>query len=220
MFNSTTRIHALLSASIALAGCSAADASDRAKTLPYYDEPSFTPRWLSAGSAELKAFHRVPPFRLTNQRGEVVTEQDYRGKIYIADFFFTTCGGICPKMTANLRLVQDAFQNDDQVRLLSHSVTPGHDTADVLRAYAAKHNIDGEKWNLLTGDRGQIYALGRKAYFVEEDLGEAKSEDDFLHTENFVLVDREGHLRGIYNGLNKTAVSQLIQDIKTLKNER
>jgi protein SCO1/2 len=102
---------------------------------------------------------------------------------------------------------------------LSHSVTPEHDSIPVLKEYAEDKGIDSQKWHLVTGDRDQIYKLGRKDYFVEEDLGLEKDIDEFLHTENFVLIDKDKHIRGIYNGLNKTSVSQLIADIKTLKRE-
>lgn len=148
-----------------------------------------------------------------------MTEKSVKDKIFIADFFFTTCPGICPKMTANMNVLQQAFLDDDEILLLSHSVTPETDSVPVLAEYALKHNVNSAKWQLLTGDRTQIYKLGRSFYFVEEDLGIDKSEDDFLHTENFVLVDKNRHIRGIYNGLNTTSLQQLIADVKTLQKE-
>ncbi len=141
------------------------------------------------------------------------------GKIYVADFFFTICPGICPKMTSNMALLQEAFLDDDNVLLLSHSVMPRRDSVAVLKEYAEDHGIVSNKWHLLTGDREEIYRLGRNFYFVEEDLGLVKESSDFLHTENFVLVDGNRHIRGIYNGLNKTAIDQLIADIRTLEGE-
>jgi protein SCO1/2 len=122
-------------------------------------------------------------------------------------------------MTANMDILQQEFKNDAEILLLSHSVTPEMDSIPVLKAYAENKGINSEKWHLVTGERSQIYDLGRNHYFVEEDLGEAKTDDDFLHTENFVLIDKNRQIRGIYNGLNKTAVQQLIADIKTLKLE-
>lgn len=192
--------------------------TSRVDELPYYNEESFTPKWISAKSDALKSFHKIPDFDLVNQNGEKVTLKTFENKIYVTDFFFTTCPGICPMMTKNMGLVQEAFKNDDTVLLLSHSVTPTKDSVPQLKQYAIDKNI-GENWQLVTGNKKEIYDLGRKAYFVENDLGEPKGIDDFLHTENFILVDKNKHIRGIYNGLNKNSVKQLIADIKTLKKQ-
>ena len=191
----------------------------RVASLPYYKEASFTPHWLEKGSDAQKEFHKIPTFSLLNQEGETVTEETFKDKIYITDFFFTTCPGICPKMTANMDVLQQEFKNDDEILLLSHSVTPQIDSVSVLKEYATAKGIISNKWHLVTGDRSQIYDLGRNHYFVEEDLGEDKTDDDFLHTENFVLIDKNRQIRGIYNGLNKTAIQQLIADVKTLQLE-
>ncbi|MEP0212673.1 MAG: SCO family protein [Cellulophaga sp.] len=185
--------------------------------MPFYNESSFTPKWLAEDSKELKEIHTIPNFSLLNQDGNIVTRNTFRDKIYIADFFFTTCSGICPKMTSNMSVLQETFKDDDDVLLVSHSVTPDIDTVAILKEYAENRGIVSNKWHLVTGDRSNIYDLGRNAYFIEEDLGELKTENDFLHTENFVLIDKNQRIRGIYNGLNKTAIQQLIKDIKTLK---
>lgn len=198
---------------------SAKKKSSRVAALPFYKEATFTPHWLDAHSNEADAIHKIPAFNLVNQLGEAVTEKTFDNKIYIADFFFTTCPGICPKMTANMMVLQDEFINDNDVLLVSHSVTPETDSVATLRHYAENKGVINDKWHLLTGDRKQIYDLGRQAYFAEEDLGLDKTEDDFLHTENFVLIDKNRHIRGIYNGLNKIAVQQLIADVKTLQKE-
>lgn len=192
--------------------------ASKVDVLPYYNEASFTPKWIDAKSDALNTFHTIPNFSLTNQDGENISQQTFENKIYITDFFFTTCPGICPMMTDNMILVQEAFKNDDEVLILSHSVTPSIDSVAQLKKYALDKNI-GQNWHLVTGDKKQIYDLGRKSYFVEEDLGKPKGIDDFLHTENFVLIDKNKHIRGIYNGLNKNSVKQLIVDIKTLKLE-
>lgn len=191
----------------------------RVNILPYYSDASFTPHWLESNSKQLKSFHKIPEFSLTNQEGQQVSSKTFENKIYITDFFFTSCPGICPKMTVNMSVLQEQFKDDADVLLLSHSVTPKKDSVSVLKEYATAKGIISNKWHLVTGDRQQIYNLGRQAYFVEEDLGETKTVDDFLHTENFVLIDKNKHIRGIYNGLNKTAIQQLIADIKTLKKE-
>jgi len=191
----------------------------RVETLPFYEEATFTPIWLSPNSERLPSFHQIPSFALTNQNGQKITEETFSKKIYITDFFFTSCPGICPKMTKNMGILQDAFLEDEDVLLLSHSVTPEFDSVAVLKNYAVAKDVVDDKWHLVTGDRDHIYNLGRNAYFVEEDLGLEKDPDDFLHTENFVLVDKNRHIRGIYNGLNKAAIQQLIADVETLKKE-
>ena len=191
----------------------------RVTTLPYYNEATFTPKWHQADDLELQQFHKIPNFELTNQLGQKISQLDFDNKIYITDFFFTTCPGICPKMTSNMSVIQEAFMNDEDILLLSHSVMPATDSVPVLKDYAEAHGVNSDKWHLVTGDRTLIYDLGRNAYFVEEDLGRDKSEDDFLHTENFVLIDKNKHIRGIYNGLNKTDVQQLIADVKSLQTE-
>ncbi|MEJ6791796.1 MAG: SCO family protein [Lacinutrix sp.] len=193
--------------------------SSRVEALPFYSDASFTPNWLENKSEALNGFHKIPDFTLINQDGITITQEAFKDKIYITDFFFTSCPGICPKMTANMSVLQEEFITDDSVLLLSHSVTPVKDSMPILKNYADAKGVISNKWHLVTGDRKQIYDLGRQAYFVEEDLGEEKTEDDFLHTENFVLIDKNKHIRGIYNGLNKTAVQQLIADVKTLKEE-
>ncbi len=193
--------------------------TSRVDHLPFYREATFTPHWLAPQSKETKGFHSIPDFKLVNQMGDTITQNTFQNKIYVTDFFFATCPGICPKMTDNMLLLQEAFKDDPEILLLSHSVTPKIDSVPVLKSYADDKGIDVAKWHLVTGDRKQIYDLGRNHYYVEEDLGLERNEDDFLHTENFLLIDKDRHIRGIYNGLNKTAIAQLIADIKTLKKE-
>ncbi|MGB3467418.1 MAG: SCO family protein [Cyclobacteriaceae bacterium] len=201
-----------------LTACSKTDKKEAAtNSLPYYKEATFTPHWY-IGSEELpKDFHKVSDFTLTNQSGDIISEETISDKITVVDFFFTSCPGICPKMTSNMKIIQDRFLNDSDVILLSHSVTPEYDSVPILAAYAEEKGVIADKWHLLTGSREQIYHLGRKQYFVEEDLGLTKSEDEFIHTENFVLLDQNRHIRGIYNGLNKSSVELLIKDIRVLQ---
>jgi protein SCO1/2 len=188
----------------------------RVDDLPYYNEASFTPKWIDKNSSKLKDFHKIPKFEFINQEGETISNKTFDNKIYVTDFFFTTCPGICPIMTKNMHMVQEAFQNDNSVLMLSHSVTPTKDSVPQLKKYAVEKNI-GANWHLVTGKKQEIYDLGRSSYFVENDLGEPKGMDDFLHTENFILIDKNKHIRGIYNGLNKNSVKQLVADIKTLQ---
>lgn len=204
--------------SLLLLSCAEKVNNSRVDALPYYHEATFTPHWSNAKDLP-KNFHQIPDFYLTNQLGKTVSQKDLEGKIYIADFFFCTCPGICPKMTKNMKMIQDTFLLDQEVILLSHSVNPSNDSVEVLHRYAIQHRVDSSKWHLLTGNRDSIYRLGRNQYFIEEDLGIKKNADDFLHTENFVLIDKNKHIRGIFNGLNKASMVQLIADIRTLKKE-
>jgi protein SCO1/2 len=191
--------------------------SSKVEHLPYYNEESFTPHWLSPNSEEEQEFHKIPDFKLVNQLGDTVTQKTFEDKIYITDFFFTSCPGICLKMTGNMTLLQEEFKYDQDILLLSHSVTPTIDSVQVLKNYADKNGIIANKWHLVTGNKQEIYNLGRNQYFVENNLGILKDINDFLHTENFLLVDKNKHIRGIYNGLNRASIAQLITDIKTLK---
>lgn len=193
--------------------------TSRVEYLPYYNDESFTPHWLTPNSKEERLFHKIPDFRLVNQLGDTINQKTFDDKLYITDFFFTTCPGICLKMTSNMQIVQEAFKDDPEILLLSHSVTPSIDSVSVLKAYAKENKIINTKWHLVTGDKMEIYDLGRNYYFVENDLGLPKDIDDFLHSENFLLIDKNKHIRGIYNGLNKTSIKQLIADVKTLKKE-
>jgi protein SCO1/2 len=185
-------------------------------TLPYYNSAEFTPHWLSKNNQELSAFHKISEFSLTNQLGQTITKANLKGKVYIANFFFSTCPGICPKIRSNLFKVQNKFIDNDQVVIISHSIQPENDTVKVLQEYAQDNKVVANKWHLLTGDRDDIYKLAREDYFANEDLGKYKDNEDFLHTENLILVDKQGHIRGIYNGLNKTSVGHLLNDINTL----
>lgn len=193
--------------------------TSRVEHLPFYNEATFTPKWIKPGSSELDNFHKIPDFKLINQLGDTINNDTFKNKVYITDFFFTTCSGICPKMTTNMIKLQEAFKEDNDVMLLSHSVTPKFDQVPVLREYATNKGVIDKKWHLVTGEREQIYNLGRNSYFIEEDLGKDKAPEDFLHTENFVLIDKNKHIRGIYNGIHNASVRQLITDIKALKQE-
>jgi protein SCO1 len=186
------------------------------KHLPYYDTPDFTPKWEVANE---NTFHKIRPFILINQENQIFTEKDLDGKICVADFIFTTCPGICPKMTSSMANIQKEFINDDELLLLSHSVTPEKDSVPVLKQYAIDKKVEFKRWKLLTGDKNEIYDLGRRYYFVEEDLGVNSDSTVFLHTENFVLIDKNRHIRGIYNGLDPNSIQNLIRDIKVLKAE-
>ena len=190
-------------------------------TLPYYEDRDFTPHWFHAPAKVPADFHTIPPFSLTDQQGRTVTEADLDGHLTVANFFFTACPGICPMTTANMKRVQDAFADDDDVLLVSHSITPDADSVAALQAFAAQTGVLADRWRLVTGTREAIYALGKDAYFADDDLGETVAAPDaaFTHTESFYLLDGERRIRGIYNGMNSAAVTQLIEDIQTLQRE-
>ncbi|PHI20893.1 SCO family protein [Lewinellaceae bacterium SD302] len=201
---------------ILLCGC---NQESNTTLLPYYQDAGFTPIWLDDEAVELNNFHHIRPFTLVNQLGDTITELDLDEQIIIADFFFTSCPGICPKMTENMAILQEKFRDEPSVRLLSHSVTPKYDSVPILAEYASAKGVDADNWWLLTGERSEIYELGRKFYFVEEDLGSTRDIDEFLHTENFVLLDGQRRIRGIYNGLNLASITQLAEDVKVLLHE-
>lgn len=189
---------------------------DETRKLPYYNTSDFTPVWEIPSE---ESFHKIRPFKLIDQEGNVFTEKNLENKICVVDFFFTSCPGICPKMANSMSVLQKKFINDDNIMLLSHSVTPVQDSVAVLAKYAQKNKITYSKWRLLTGSKEEIYNLGRKFYFVEEDLGENKDSSIFLHTENFVLIDKNRLIRGIYNSLDPTSMASLVEDIKVLAKE-
>lgn len=159
--------------------------------------------------------HHIMDFALVDQLGRTITLDDIGDRIIIADFFFTTCATICPKMSTQMERVQEAYKADDRIVLLSHSVTPEMDSVPVLADYAALHKADPERWHFLTGDRKQIYALARRSYFACQDEGDG-GPDDFVHTENFVLVDPQRRIRGFYDGTSAKEVDRLIGDIDKL----
>lgn len=187
-----------------------------AADLPYYNSAEFTPHWLSQDDPTLAEFHKIGSFELANQFGETVSSADVAGRIYVASFFFSTCPGICPAIRSKLSQVQAHFANDSELLILSHSIRPEIDTPEILRAYAESNNVVGERWHLLTGERQALYHLARNSYFANEDLGEVQSNDDFLHTESLLLIDRNGRIRGVYNGLSTSSVGHLIADIEQL----
>lgn len=187
--------------------------------LPYYTTPDFTPLFLNAKEADDQIHHAITNFSFTDQNGSSVSQKNIEGKIHVANFFFTTCGSICPCITANMQQVQSAFDKDSDVVFLSYSVTPWIDSVSQLRKYAKENKISSANWHLLTGDKAQIYNLARQSYFAEEEIGFTKDSSDFLHTEHVLLVDGQKRIRGIYNGTLLPDMEQLKQDILTLKKE-
>lgn len=164
-------------------------------------------------------YHTIGDFKLTNQYGETVSKETVKNKIYVANFFFATCQSICPAMSSNLTEVQNVFAADDSLLLLSHSVNPMHDTVEVLMNYANTYHASKNKWHLLTGDKKAIYDLAKTGYLVNA-LEDDGSPEGFLHSELFLLIDKQGRMRGMYDGTDKAQVGKLIEDIKLLKTEK
>ena len=187
------------------------------RSLPIYN-PSNLDRRLVADELQRKGTnHRVLPFELVNQYGDTITEEVVKGKIYVADFFFTVCPDICRDMAAQKRRLQDVLKDEKDFTILSHSVTPVYDSVPVIKAYADKQGAIPGKWHILTGDKPQIYKLARESYFAVLDEGGTGDESDFIHTENFVLIDREKRIRGFYDGTSAEDVDRLIEDYYILK---
>ena len=185
------------------------------KTLKVYNPSDVNPELVDSTIQYISKYHTIADFSFTNQNGKTVTQKEYEGKIYVADFFFTTCGSICPKMTTNLEEVQKAIANNPKVMLLSHTVTPEIDSVPVLKAYAVKHHVNDQKWNLVTGDKKDIYKMARQSYLAVK-LGKPEELYDMVHTENFVLVDTKRRVRGFYDGTNPEEIKRLIADINWL----
>jgi protein SCO1/2 len=188
------------------------------KTLPIYNPADVNPELVDSTVQYKSKYHTIADFSFINQNGKTITQKDYEGKIYVADFFFTTCGSICPKMSTNLSEIQTAFAHNPEVKLLSHTVFPETDSVPVLKAYAKKYKVDASKWNLVTGDKKEIYTMARKSYLAVK-LGKPSELYDMVHTENFVLVDTKRRVRGFYDGTNKEDMKRLIEDITFLSNE-
>ena len=182
------------------------------KTLPIYNPADVNPELVDSTVQYVAKYHTIGNFSFTNQNGKTITQKDYEGKVYVADFFFTTCGSICPIMTTNMIDVQKAFANNPKVMILSHTVTPEIDSVPVLKKYALEKGVIDSKWNLVTGDKKDIYSMARKSYLAVK-LGKPEELYDMVHTENFVLVDAERRVRGFYDGTKKEEVKKLIEDI-------
>lgn len=188
------------------------------KSLPIFNPSDVNPELVDSTVQYISKYHTIADFSFTNQNGKTITQKDYEGKIYVADFFFTTCTSICPKMTSNLVEVQKAIIDNPKVMLLSHTVFPEVDNVAALKAYAIEKGVDDKKWNLVTGDKKEIYAMARKSYLAVK-MGKPQELYDMVHTENFVLVDTKKRVRGFYDGTKKEDIARLIEDINFLSNE-
>jgi protein SCO1/2 len=196
--------------------------------LDFYNPNNVNPELVDTTIQYIAKYHTIADFKFTNQNGKTITQKDYEGKIYVADFFFTTCPTICPKMTNNMVWLQNQIKDNPKVMLLSHSVTPEIDSVPVLKEYAIKKGVIDSKWNLVTGDKKAIYYIARKSYLAVK-TGKPSELYDMVHTENFVLVDDKRRIRGFYDGTNLDQptndpkvknVKQLLEDILFLCDEK
>lgn len=196
------------------------------KSLPIFNPSDVNPELVDTTVQYISKYHTIADFSFTNQNGKTITQKDYEGKIYVADFFFTTCKSICPKMTTNLVDVQKAFLDNPKVKLLSFTVMPDIDSVSILKDYAKINGVVNTKWNLVTGDKKAIYTMARKSFLAVKQ-GKPDEIYDMVHTENFVLVDSKKRVRGFYDGTNLDGptepgiknVKQLIEDINWLLEE-
>ena len=196
------------------------------KSLPIFNPSDVNPEMVDSTVQYVALDHTIADFSFTNQNGKTITQKDYAGKIYVADFFFTTCGSICPKMTNNMVWLQNQIKNNPNVMLLSHSVTPDIDSVSVLKKYALEKGVIDSKWNLVTGNKKDIYYIARKSYLAVK-TGNPSEMYDMVHTENFVLIDSKRRIRGFYDGTNLDGptedgiknVKQLLEDINFLCTE-
>lgn len=185
------------------------------KMLPIFNPADVNPELVDSSVQFKSKYHTITDFSFTNQNGKRITQKDYEGKIYVADFFFTTCGSICPKMTTNLVDVQNAFLTNPKVKILSFTVMPDVDSVSILKDYAQINGVNDTKWNLVTGNKKAIYALARKSFLAVKQ-GKPNELYDMVHTENFVLVDTKKRVRGFYDGTKKEEITRLIEDINWL----
>ncbi|WP_298782547.1 SCO family protein [uncultured Polaribacter sp.] len=188
------------------------------KKLKIYNPADVNPRLVDKSLKHITKDHTVADFELINQNGEFITNNNYKNKIYVADFFFTRCQNICIMMAFNMHELQEFYKNDDDIMFLSHSVTPTIDSVSVLKEYAINKGVIDGKWNVTTGHKKLIYELARKSYFAVIEDGDG-GENDFIHTEQFVLIDKERRIRGYYDGTEKEEMEKLKNDIALLKEE-
>jgi len=187
------------------------------KELPVYNPSDFNPELVDVSLRNTSKNHTVADFELINQNGETITQDHYKDKIYVVDFFFTSCPTICPIMTTNMAELQNEFLKNEDIMFLSLSVTPTIDSIPVLRKYATEKGVIDSKWNVTTGNKKHIYELARKSYFAVVEQGDGGLQD-FIHTPNFILVDKKKQIRGIYDGTNNKEIERLVNDLYILTN--
>jgi protein SCO1/2 len=187
--------------------------------LPFYNTADFTAEWVEPNDKAYASIHRIDHFALQDQSGHLFNSDSLKGKIYTANFFFTACPSICPKMVNNLKTLQDSFRTNNLIQMVSFSVTPQIDSVPRLATYGESMEIDPAKWHLLTGNKGSINTLGRQSFFAEKKEGLLKDSSEFLHTEILLLIDQQARIRGVYKATVAADIAKAISDIKTLLKE-
>ncbi len=206
---------ALVAIGLLVGGYLAFGDGQQVRELPYF-EPIETG---SKGKTDSLGRHLVSDFSLVDQTGKTVTRADFENSVTVVDFFFTRCEGICPRMTAQMNRVYEKYKGNPEVKLLSHTVNPENDSAEVLAGYAKRYNADAAQWHFVTGDKPQLYNLARKSYLISDTDGDGGKED-FVHSQNFALIDKTGHIRGIYNGIDSADVNRLLVEVDVLLGEK
>lgn len=190
---------------------------EEGKELPVYSPSELSPELVDSSKRDIDSGHRIEEFRLIDQHGDTITRADMEGRITVVNFFFTSCQGICPNMNGNLEKVVSTYEGNEKVQFFSHSVDPSYDSVEVLKDYAKRFDHTDDKWHFLTGEKEAIYRLARGSYFAVKPRSEAEdAESDFIHTENVVLVDEKGRLRGFYDGTSQESMDELVSDIEVL----
>jgi protein SCO1 len=192
---------------------------EKTDTLPFYNTATFDAEWISADDARYDSIHQIAPFSLQNQLGHTITNDSLNGFIYVANFFFSTCPSICPKMMGNLKSLQKIVADSAQIKMVSFSVMPWVDSVSRLRSYGEAQKINPAQWHLLTGPKDEIYTLGRQSYFAEKGLGLQKDSTAFMHTESMLLIDKKGRIRGVYNATQLLDIERVTEDIYSLLKE-
>jgi protein SCO1 len=192
---------------------------EESETLPFYNTANFTAEWIKENDAKYSKIHTIDTFSLRNQAGRLITKDSLDEHIYVANFFFSICPTICPKMMTNLSAIQKTFANNPQIKLASFTVMPWVDSVGKLKKYGEEHKINPSQWYLLTGRKEAIYTLARKSFFAEKRIGLEKTSNQFLHTESMLLIDKKGRIRGVYNATQVADIERVTEDINTLLNE-
>ncbi|MCF0054608.1 SCO family protein [Dyadobacter sp. CY356] len=188
------------------------------KKLPYYGEPDVIKKVVDGKETEQSVYPTIPDFSFINEDKEVVTDKDFKGKVYVADFFFVTCPTICPVMKKNMLTVYKEYKDNRNVKILSHTIDPEHDTPEILKKYATDLGVTGKMWQFVTGDKEKIYDIGQKHYMVSA-LEDSSQAGGYIHSGAFVLVDKDRHIRGMYDGTTKDGTEKLIKDLAVLLKE-
>lgn len=210
-----TAVLLMFTASLLVGGYFLFRKGDQVRTLPYFKPVE------SNANDNLDSLkrHIISDFSLTDQTGKTITRADFKNSVTVVDFFFTTCRGICPRMNSQMQRVYEKYKGNERVKFISHTVNPENDSMEALAAYAQRFHADANQWHFVTGDKPQLYDLARKSYLISNTQGNG-SKEDFVHSQNFALVDPAGHIRGLYNGIDSTDVDRLIVEVNVLLNEK